>query len=236
MTKKDLLLIIPIAFFALYFCVGWLIDVKYIYYLKPFIIPTLMVFVAAKYNHLISWKFYLFAFLFYVGENLILFSVQNPFLIKYALIIYLFSYSAAISLVIGYIKHLNFRLIVQRYTIFIIIINCFFLILILILLESSISDVFISYIIVLNVIASSLLGIFAVLYLNEKPNKKAFFYFFAAFTMILSDIFGALCTYFYENTTMNFFERILHFVCFVFFILFVITSNSVLQFNNNKLD
>jgi hypothetical protein len=224
MIKKEILLIFPIVFLILYYVLGWFFNVEYTYIFKPYIIPTFLIYVYAKFNFKLGLNFYLFALLYYVGETLLLYSIKFPFLIRFTLIVFLFSYISAIKLVLIHIKHLNLKIILQRYTLFIIVINSFFLVLILFLLESMINDIFINYIIVLNAITALIFGFSAVLYLNESTHKKAFFYFFGAFSIILSDIFGALNNYFYESFVLNLSESLLHFLGFLFIFLFVTTN------------
>jgi hypothetical protein len=70
------------------------------------------------------------------------------------------------------------------------------------------------------------LGVTAVLYLNNFTNKKTYFYFFGSFALILSDVSGAIGSYFMHNVYLNSLDRSLHFLAFYLIYLFIIKDST----------
>ena len=127
---------------------------------------------------------------------------------------------------LGYrsIKNADIQIVPSGYTLIILGINCFFLLTIIYLLASVITDEYINVIIIFNAISTIVLGATAVLYLGKFGDKKAYYYFFGAFALIFNDVFAAIGTYIIENVFLNILDRILHFACFYLIFLFVITD------------
>ena len=218
---KKILILFPIIFLILYFGIDLFVDIKYLYFIKPLIIPSFLVYSMANFSNKLYKNFYLFSIFFYVAELFMLFSETNPKFINYGLLIDLIVYSIAINFVIKEFKNYNLKSYFQKYFILIVALNCMFLGLTLFVLQSSITDTITNYIIILNAILAALLGIIAVLFLNQNINENALFYFFGVFSMLLSDIIGALTVFYLDLFTVGFIGRILHFASFCFFFLYV---------------
>lgn len=224
---KKVLILFPIIFLILYFGIDLFVDIKYLYFIKPLIIPSFIVFSIANFSNKVTKNFYLFSISFYVAELLILFSGTNPKFINYGLLVDLFVYSVAINFISNFLKILHFESFYKKYLILTAALNCMFLGLTVYVLRTSITDTITNYIIILNAILAALLGIIAVLFLNQNINKSALYYFFGVFSMLLSDIIGALSVFHLDIFIVGFVGRLLHFASFFFFFLFVINNKTI---------
>lgn len=224
MDLKRLLLIFPVLFLLVYFGAGIFYVPEYVIFIKPFIIPSFMVYAMANNFDKISLKFYFFALFFYIGEILVLVDYNDISIMRFALLSYLFCYISLILL--GYENLIKIKKIkcLSGLTLIIFILNIFFLLCILYIILNSIEDFLTIIIIVLNTISAVLLGVFAVLILGESNKKIAFFYFFGSCALIINDVFSALETYYLESVILNTIERLLHFGAFFLFYMFVIND------------
>ncbi len=225
MDLRKILLIFPIGFLLAYFGADVFYDSKYIYYIKPFIIPSFMVYVILANYKKLNLKFYLFVLFFYVGETIMLFGYKYIPALRIGLLSYLFCYISLIFLVSEFVKTSQLLSAFKGFTLFVFVLNCIFLAAILYILINSINDVLTNFIIVLNTISAVILGIVAVLYLSNDNKTKVFFYFFGACSLIINDIFSALESYYLESMVLNTIERLLHFAAFYLIYLFMIQED-----------
>lgn len=224
------LLFFPIIFLAVYFCAGIFYEPYLVIYVKPFIIPTFMIYAVQSNVKKLSRYYFLFVFFFYLNEISLLFWEDSLHLYRAALIASFFGYSTLAFLGYSSIKNADIQTIPSAYTLIILVLNCIFLFAIIYILASVISDEYVLLVIALNAISTIFLGAIAVLYLGKFGDKKAYFYFFGAFGLIFNDIFAAIGSYFVENMLLNTLDRILHFACFYLIYLFVITSREADEF------
>ena len=170
-------------------------------------------------------KYYLiFVFFFYLNESLLLLWEHSLQLFRAALIASFCGYFTLAFLGYKSIKNSDIQTVPSGYTLFILGINCVFLLTIIYLLASVITDDYINIIIIFNAISTIILGATAVLYLGKFGDTKAYYYFFGAFALIFNDVFAAVGTYFVGNIFLNSLDRILHFACFYLIFLFVVTK------------
>ncbi len=228
-----MLLIFPIIFLLVYFGAGIFYEPELIIYVKPFIIPSFMVYAMINNYNKISLNFYFFAFFFYVGETLLLIDYKNVLIMRFALLSYLFCYMSLIILAYDFVLKIKISKILNGLTLIIFILNVFFLGCILYLILISVEDFFTNIIVVLNAISAVILGVVAVLILGESNKIKPYFYFFGSFALIFNDIFSAIQTYYLESVILNTFDRILHFLAFVLFYLYAINIETS---ENKKLN
>jgi hypothetical protein len=225
-SKNKALLSLPIIVFIIYFSAGLLYDPIYIRYSKPLIIPTFLVYAIMNNRKALTLNYYFFVAFFYMNEVLLLFFEDSIPLFRTALITSFFCYLTLISLGYKAIKNKNLYTVPKGFTLFIFIINCVFLVFIIYLLISSISDLCLNIIIIFNALITVLLGVTAVLFLGSFTDKKTYFYFFGSFALIFNDIFAAIGTFFISNIVLNTLDRLLHFVAFYLIYLFVITEST----------
>ncbi len=225
MDSKKLLLIFPIALLIAYFGAAIFYEPKYIFFIKPFIIPSFMVYaILANYKKL-NLKFYLFVLFLYIGEIIMLFGYQYIPALRIGLLSYLLCYISLILLASEFVKKNQILSVFKGFTLFVFVLNCIFLVAILYILIISIDDVLTNFIIVLNTISAVVLAIVAVLYLSNDNKSKAFLFFFGACALIINDIFSALESYYLESMVLNTIERLLHFAAFYLIYLSVIQDN-----------
>ena len=222
-SNIEFLIIIPLTLLLSYFCADILFDPKYVVYIKPFIIPTFILY-AYKSNKKLIFNYLIFASFFYVNETLLLFWEDSVPLYKTALIASFFSYLALINLGYSSLKSKTLFSLPKGYSLFILILNCIFLIAVLYIITTSINDFVLTVIIVLNAMVAVFLGATAVIYLGKFGNTKAYLYFFGAFALIFNDIFAAIGSYLIDNIVLNTLDRILHFTAFFVIYVFAITQ------------
>lgn len=222
-SNIEFLIIIPLTLLLSYFCADILFDPKYVVYIKPFIIPTFILY-AYKSNKKLIFNYLIFASFFYVNETLLLFWEDSVPLYKTALIASFFSYLALINLGYSSLKSKTLFSLPKGYSLFILILNCIFLIAVLYIITTSINDFVLTVIIVLNAMVAVFLGATAVIYLGKFGNTKAYLYFFGAFALIFNDIFAAIGSYLIDNIVLNTLDRILHFTAFFVIYVFATTQ------------
>jgi hypothetical protein len=226
---KKFLFVIPIILLVAYFCAGIVFDPALVVYIKPFIIPTFIVYAAVNNFNKLTLHYFLFVIFFYLNELLLLFYEDSVQLFRIALIASFFCYLALVNLGYNAIKTKKLYTIPKGFTLFVLVINCEFLIAIAYLLTSTISDVILNIILIFNVIVTVFLGATAVLYLGKFADKKAYLYFFGATALIFNDVFAAIGTYFIENVVLNTFDRVLHFTSFYLIYLFMINDTKKVE-------
>lgn len=224
---KRLLFLIPFTILVIYFCAGIFYNPTYVVYIKPFIIPTFIVCTVINNFEKLTSNYFLFVILFYINEVSFLFYENSIQLSRTALIASLFCYLALINLGYNSIKTKNLYTIPKGYSLFIIALNCIFLIVILYILMSVIDDSYINIILLFNAVVALFLGVTAYLYLAKFADKKAYYYFFGVFALIFNDVFAAIGTYFINNVVLNTLDRVLHFTSFYLIYLFVINEKKV---------
>jgi hypothetical protein len=223
-NNKRFLLLLPIAVLVVYFCAGIFFDPSYVVYIKPFIIPTFMVYAVSLGKKKLSLNYILFVIFFYINETLILFWNDSIPLFRTALLASFFSYLTLISLGYYSIKSKTLFSVPKGFSLFILILNCIFLVAVLYILTTAVTDYILNIIIILNAIIAVFLGATAVTYLGRFGDSKAYFYFFGAFALIFNDIFAAIGVYFVENIVLNTIDRVLHFIAFYFIYLFILQA------------
>lgn len=221
---KKLLVVIPLALLVVYFCAGIFFDSTLVVYIKPFIIPSFIIYAAINNLKNLTINYFLFVIFFYINEVLLLFYDDSPQLFRIALIASFFSYLAVLNLGFNSIKTKQLFTIPKGFTLLILALNIVFLIAILYILTSAIGDYYINIIIIFNAIATVFLATTAVLYLGKFTDEKSYYYFFGAFALIFSDVFAATGTYFIDNLVLNTLDRVLHFTSFCLIYLFMITN------------
>ena len=233
--KTNSFLFLHGTFLVVYFCAGILFKPALVVYIKPFIIPSFMIYAIVSNNQKLSKYYFLFIFFFYLNETLLLQWEHSLQLYRAALIASFCGYFTLAFLGYRSIKNADIQIIPSGYTLIILGINCVFLLTIIYLLASVITDEYINVIIIFNAISTIVLGTTAVLYLGKFGDKKAYYYFFGTFSLIFSDVFAAIGTYYIGNVFLNTLDRVLHFTCFYLVFLFVITvrkkENEVLLSN-----
>ena len=227
--KNKLFLVLPIILLAIYFCAGILFDPLYVVYVKPLIIPSFMIYVLMNNWYKINLYYILFVLFFYVNEVTLLFWEHSLYSYRISLISSFFAYSTLATLGYRSIKINKEQAFPSVYSLFILIINCIFLLAIVYLISSAITDDYINIIIVFNALITIILGSTAVLYLSKFGNKKAFYYFFGAFALIFNDVFAAAGTYFVPNIFLNTLDRILHFTAFYLIYLYIINNTKKVE-------
>ena len=224
MKEKKSFLILPIILIIVYFCAGIFYDSNYVIYIKPFIIPSFLIYSISNNSKKLTFNYYLYVLFFYFSELLILFSEDSLYLYRAALIASFISYSALISLGYKYIKKTKTFKLPEGFELFIYALNMCFLIAIVYILMTSISDVYLNVILILNSLAALTLGITAVICLGKFTEQKMYYYFFGAFALIFNDVFAAIGTYYIQNSFLNALDRILHFTSFFLIYMFIITD------------
>ncbi|CAM3037343.1 hypothetical protein [Flavobacterium frigoris] len=228
-NSKRSLIFIPITLLVVYFCAGIFFNPANAIYIKPFIIPTFIIYAVINNFEKLTLNYYLYVIFFYVNEILILFWEDSILLFRTALVASFFCYLALINLGYNSIKNKKLYTLPQGFSLFILTINCVFLIAILYILMSVISDSYLNIILIFNAVVAVFLGVTAVLYLGKFGNKKAYYYFFGAFALIFNDVFAAIGTYFIQDVVLNTFDRVLHFTSFYLIYLFAITDKKKVE-------
>jgi len=223
-NKTNSLLFLPGLLLVVYFCAGILFEPNNVIYIKPFIIPSFMIYAIKSNGQKLSKYYFIFVFFFYLNESLLLLWEHSLQLFRAALIASFCGYFTLAFLGYKSIKNSDIQTVPSGYTLFILGINCVFLLTIIYLLASVITDDYINIIIIFNAISTIILGATAVLYLGKFGDTKAYYYFFGAFALIFNDVFAAVGTYFVGNIFLNSLDRILHFACFYLIFLFVVTK------------
>jgi hypothetical protein len=224
--KKALLLVLPIILLIIYFSAGVFYDPIYVIYSKPFIVPAFLLYAISTHREKLTSNYLLFVAFFYANELFLLLWQDYIFLFKVALITSFFSYLSLIILGYKIIKNKNIYSLPKGFSLFILFLNGVFLLAILIFLIAAIGDIYINIILVFNALIAIILGVTAVLYLNNFTNKKTYFYFFGSFALILSDVSGAIGSYFMHNVYLNSLDRLLHFLAFYLIYLFIIKDST----------
>ncbi|MEC5165566.1 membrane-associated HD superfamily phosphohydrolase [Flavobacterium sp. PL11] len=227
--KNKLILLLPILLLVLYFCAGVFFDPKHVIYVKPLIIPTFMIYVLKNNLDKITLNYILFVMFFYINEVTLLFWENSLHFYRISLISSFFAYLTLVILGYKSIKIDKLQAIPSGYSLFILIINCIFLLGIVYLISSAITDNYINIIIVFNALITIVLGSTAVLYLSKFGNRKAYFYFFGAFALIFNDVFSAVGAYFIPNIFLNTLDRTLHFTAFYLIYLFTIHNTKKVE-------
>jgi hypothetical protein len=163
-TVKKSLLFIPIILLVVYFCAGIFFNPALVIYIKPFIIPTFIIYVVNNNFKKLTLNYFLYVIFFYVNELLILFWDDSVQLSRTALIASFFCYLALVNLGYNSIKTKKLYTVPQGFSLFILAMNCVFLIAILYILMSVIGDSYLNIILIFNAIVAVFLGITAVLY------------------------------------------------------------------------
>jgi hypothetical protein len=223
-NKTYILLILPGLLLVVYFCAGILFEPNNVIYIKPFIIPSFMIYAIISNGQKLSKYYLIFVFFFYLNESLLLLWEHSLQLYRAALIASFCGYFTLAFLGYKSIKNADVQTIPSGYTLFVLALNCVFLFTIIYLLASVITDDYINIIIIFNAISTIALGATAVLYLGKFGDIKAYYYFFGVFALIFNDVFVAIGTYFVGNIFLNTLDRVLHFACFYLIFLFVITK------------
>ncbi|WP_338648566.1 hypothetical protein V5J73_07110 [Flavobacterium sp. KS-LB2] len=224
---KRVLLTITVVLLIVYYCVGILFDPSIVIFIKPFIIPSFIAYVVTTDPKKLTLNYILFVSFFYIYQFLILFWEDSPQLFRAAMVASFFSYLSLISLGYRSIKSRKLFTLPSGFSLFILLLNCLFLLLILYILISTIGDQYLNIILVFNGIITLFLGATAVLYLSKFGDKKAYYYFFGSFALIFNDVFAAIGTYFLNNIVLNSLDRILHFGSFYLIYLFIAHKKKV---------
>lgn len=224
---KIVLLTITVVLLIVYYCVGILFDPSIVIFIKPFIIPSFIAYVITTDPKKLTLNYILFVSFFYIYQFLILFWEDSPQLFRAAMVASFFSYLSLISLGYRSIKSRKLFTLPSGFSLFILLLNCLFLLLILYILISTIGDQYLNIILVFNGIITLFLGATAVLYLSKFGDKKAYYYFFGSFALIFNDVFAAIGTYFLNNIVLNSLDRILHFGSFYLIYLFIAHKKKV---------
>lgn len=224
---KRLLLLIPIALLAIYFCAGIFFDQALVIYIKPLIIPTFMLYAASNSFKKLNLTYILFVLFFYANEVLLLFYENSIQLFRTAMVASFFCYSALLILGHNSLKEKKLYTFPKGFSLIIFGINCIFLLVVLYLLTSAVGDIYLEIIIVFNAIITVFLGATAVMYLAKYGDKRAYYYFFGTFALIFNDVFAAIGTYFIDHIVLNTMDRVLHFTSFYLIYLFL---------NKNKVE
>jgi hypothetical protein len=229
-SLKELLIAVPIILLIAYYCAGFLYDSSYVVYIKPFIIPTFLLYVYNFNKGKINLNYLLFVILFYLNETLLLYWENSVVLYKTALLASFSCYLALISLGYSSIKSKTLFTLPKGFSLFILLLNCFFLLAVLYNITTSINDSILNIIIILNAIIAVFLGATAVKYLGKFGDTKAYFYFFGAFALIFNDIFAAIGTYFVNNMILNTLDRVLHFSAFFCIYFFLCNQKKMVDY------
>ncbi|SHG23984.1 hypothetical protein SAMN05444396_106189 [Flavobacterium segetis] len=232
--KQNTLLLLPIFLLVIYFCAGVFYNPAYVIYIKPLIIPSFLVYAVKSNITNLSKNYFLFVFFFFLQEILLLFWQDSLQFFRAALIASFCCYIALILLGYKSIKNKEIQIFPSGYTLFILGLNCVFLVAIIFILASAISDEFLNIIIIFNAITAILLGATAVTYLGKYGDSKAYYFFFGAFALIFNDVFAAVATYFVQNIFLNALDRILHFTSFYLIYLFMISTKKKVE--NHTID
>lgn len=227
-TRRSLLFIL-ITLLAVYYSAGVFYNPAHVVYVKPFIIPTFIIYAAMSNFEKLTLNYYFYVFFFYLNEILLLFWEDAIPLYKTALVASFFCYLALINLGYNSIKTKKLYTIPKGFSLFILVLNCVFLIAILSILMSAINDNFLNIILIFNALVAVFLGVTAVLYLGKFGDKKAYYYFFGAFALIFNDIFAAIGTYSIEDVVLNTFDRVLHFTSFYLIYRFIIIDKKKVE-------
>jgi hypothetical protein len=226
---KTSLLFIPIILIVIYFCAGIFFDPALVIYIKPFIIPTFIIYVVNNNYKKLTLNYLLYVIFFYINEFLILFWEDSVQLSRIALVASFFCYLALVILGYNSMKAKKIYTVPKGFSLFILAINCVFLIAILYIIMSVISDSYLNIILIFNAIVAVFLGITAVLYFGKFGDKKAYYYFFGAFALIFNDVFGAIGTYFIQDVVLNTFDRVLHLTSFYLIYLFLVNDRKKVE-------
>ena len=232
MNLKKILLIFPVALIVIYFCAGIFFDPKDVIYIKPFIVPSFIIYALANNYNNFTTNYSIYVLFFYINEVLLLFWIDSIELFRVALIASFFCYLSLINLGYKSIKNKNLYTFPKGFTLFILLLNCVFLASILYILISAIGDIYLNIILIFNAIAAVILGVTAVLYLGKFTGRKSYYYFFGSFALIFNDIFAAIVTYFIDNNFLNTLDRLLHFTSFVLIYLFIIKDKKKFEISN----
>ena len=223
MKPEKIILLVLLILLATYFGVLFFLpSSNYAFYIKPLLIPVFLVYTVINQEFVFSKRYLFFAFLFYTGHILMLFSDYSNMILQLALVFYLMFYFALINLPLALIKKTNYKKIFTLTTILIFLINAIFLSLIVYVIFESTTDTIINFLSVFNAIFALILIITAVVYLSIDANKKSIFYFFGAISIILSDVFAALNVYYFNSFGLNMLDLILQLVGFYLIYLFSI--------------
>ncbi|MBG6061960.1 hypothetical protein IWX83_001754 [Flavobacterium sp. CG_9.1] len=231
-TIKRVLLSLTIILVVVYYCAGILFDPSLVIFIKPFIIPIFIGYAVLTNGKQLTLNYFLFVSFFYAYQLLILFWEDSAHLFRAAMVASFFCYLSLIRLGYRSIKRSKLYTLPSGFTLFILLLNCMFLLLILYILISAIGDQYLNIILVFNAIITVFLGVTAVLYLSKFGDRKAYYFFFGAFALIFNDVFAAIGTYFVHNIVLNSLDRLLHFGSFYLIYLFVVSKKKV----ENHLD
>lgn len=214
------LLILLVAAYvgALFFLPG----TKVVFYLKPLFIPLFLVYAILKNGFIFPKGYFFFVIFFYLGETFMLFSDYSNTVLQLALVFYLMFYFALTNLSLPLISGAHFKKVFTGVTLFVILLNAFFLFLIVYMIFKKNTDAITNSIAVLNAISALALMISAVVYLSVDTSKKSFLYFVGSISFILSDVFSAVNVYYLYVFALNILEIVLHFVGFYLIYLFII--------------
>lgn len=213
-----LFLLVAAYFSAIFFLQG----TNYVFYIKPLIIPVFFGYAILKNALVFPKRYFFFVFLFYLGETLMLLSDNSKTILHLALVLYIMFYFALINLSWPLINSTYLKKIFTGVTLFVILLNAFFLFLIVYIIIESTSDTITNFITILNAFSALLLMISAVVYLSIDASKKSMLYFLGGISLILSDVFSAINVYYLDILEINLLEVILHFVGFYLIYLFII--------------
>lgn len=213
-----LLLLVASYFYSIFFLPG----AKIVFYIKPLFIPLFLLYAILKNGFVFPKSYLFFVLFFYCGELLMLYSDHSNLLLQLALVFYALFYFALINLSVPLLSGAHFKKIMNGLTAVVILLNAFFLFLIVYIMFETTTDTITNFIAILNAIAALILMICAVVYLSLDASRKSYLYFLGSITLILSDVFSAITVYYIYIFTLNIIELILHFVGFYFIYLFII--------------
>lgn len=223
MKLEKIILTFLLAIVAAYLCaIFFLPGSNYTFYLKPFIIPFFMVYAILKNGWVFPKRYFFFVFFFYLGQIFMLFSDYSITILQLALVFYIMFYFALINLSIPLITSTHLKKIFTGVTLFVILLNASFLVLIVYIIFEKTSDTIMNLITIGNAISALLLMIFAVVYLSITTSNKSFLYFLGSISLILSDVFSAVNFYYLYVFGLNVLDIIMHFVGFYLIYLFII--------------
>jgi hypothetical protein len=223
--KKDkVALFLPILFLILYFSADIVYDPNYIVYIKPFIIPSILLYPILYIWEKLTKNYFLFVSFFYINELFLLLWQDYIILYKIALISSFFCYLSLIMLGYLVLKNKKVYKIPKGFSLLIIFLNGILILSVVLFLILSTGDLYLNIIIGFNALIAIVLGVTAVLYISNFSDKKAYYYFFGSFALIISDVSGAIGVYFLDTVLLNSLDRILHFLAFYLVYLFIISE------------
>lgn len=218
-----LLLLLAAYFYSIFYLTG----TNYTFYIKPLFVPVFLGYAFLKHGYNFPKSYLIFVFLFYLGQTFMLFCDSSKTVLQLALVFHILFYFALINLSWPLIRETHFKKIFTLLTSIVILLNAFFLCMIVYLIFKATTDSVTNIITVLNAILALLLLMTAVAYLSIDANKKSMLYFFGTISLIFSDVFSALNVYYFNIFQLNLLDLLLHFVGFYLIFLFIIEKSEL---------